>query len=102
MKVSVSRVSNRQIEFDLVGVDASVANALRRTMIAEVPTICIEHVYIWNNTSVIVDEVLSHRLGLIPLNVDPELFEYREGVPSLFTAIGIRYASSIRSSDRYS
>lgn len=36
----------------------------------------IERVYIANNTSVVQDEVLSHRLGLIPINADPRLFEY--------------------------
>lgn len=35
----------------------------------------IETVYIWNNTSIIQDEVLAHRIGLIPLNIDPRLFE---------------------------
>lgn len=39
--------------------------------------IAIENVYVWNNTSVIVDEVLSHRLGLVPLNVDPAVLEPR-------------------------
>lgn len=37
----------------------------------------MELVYIWNNTSVIVDEVLSHRLGLVPLNVDPALMQFK-------------------------
>jgi DNA-directed RNA polymerase I and III subunit RPAC1 len=32
---------------------------------------------VWNNTSVIVDEVLSHRLGLIPFNIDPALMDWR-------------------------
>jgi DNA-directed RNA polymerase I and III subunit RPAC1 len=41
----------------------------------QVPTIAIEYVYVWNNTSVMVDEVFSHRLGMIPLNVDPALLE---------------------------
>lgn len=36
----------------------------------------IERVYIANNTSIIQDEVLSHRLGLIPISADPRLFEY--------------------------
>ena len=36
----------------------------------------IERVYIANNTSVVQDEVLSHRLGLIPIRADPRLFEY--------------------------
>ena len=65
------------MEYDLVGVDASIANALRRIMIADVPTMCIEHVYVLNNTSVVQDEILAQRLGLIPLNVDPDLFEFR-------------------------
>ncbi|KAK1829823.1 DNA-directed RNA polymerase [Podospora conica] len=52
--------------FSLVGVDASIANAFRRIMIADIPTLAVETVFINNNTSVIQDEVLSHRLGLIP------------------------------------
>ena len=56
---------------------AQLANSLRRIMISEAPTMAIEHVYILNNTSVIQDEVLSHRLGLIPLMVDPRLFHYK-------------------------
>ncbi|KAH9925858.1 insert subdomain of RNA polymerase alpha subunit [Epithele typhae] len=84
MSVSVKRLSQRSVEFDLVGVDASIANAFRRVLIAEVPTIAIEDVYVHNNTSVIQDEVLAQRIGLIPLNVDPRYFEYRPtgGVPT--------------------
>ena len=36
----------------------------------------IESVLITDNTSVIQDEVLAHRLGLIPIVVDPALFNY--------------------------
>lgn len=52
--------------FSLVGVDASIANAFRRVLIAEVPTLAIEDVFIFSNTSLIQDEVFAHRLGLIP------------------------------------
>jgi len=52
--------------FSLIGVDASVANAFRRIMIADIPTLAVERVFVSNNTSVIQDEVLAHRLGLIP------------------------------------
>lgn len=51
----------------MIGVDAAIANAFRRILIAEIPSLAIEFVYIHNNTSVIQDEVLAHRLGLIPL-----------------------------------
>lgn len=65
------------MEFDLVGVDASIANAFRRILLAEVPTMAIETVFVFNNTSVIQDEVLAHRLGLIPIKADPERFGWQ-------------------------
>lgn len=37
----------------------------------------IEKVFIYNNTSIVQDEVLAHRLGLVPIKADPRLFEYR-------------------------
>ncbi|MCJ1316648.1 DNA-directed RNA polymerase core subunit rpc40 [Xylographa vitiligo] len=53
--------------FSLIGVDASIANAFRRILLAEIPTLAIEHVFVHNNTSIVQDEVLAHRLGLVPL-----------------------------------
>ncbi|KAH9607188.1 hypothetical protein KSS87_021254 [Heliosperma pusillum] len=76
-KVVVNRLTDDDIEFDMIGIDAALANAFRRILIAEVPTMAIEKVLIANNTSVIQDEVLAHRLGLIPLKVDPRLFSYK-------------------------
>ncbi|KAF8971177.1 DNA-directed RNA polymerase [Flammula alnicola] len=80
LKVKVQRLSQHSVDFDIVGVDASIANAFRRIMIAEVPTVCIEQVYVWNNTTVIVDEILAHRLGLVPLNIDPSLLEMKKDI----------------------
>ena len=62
--------------FSLIGVDASIANAFRRILIAEVPTLAIEDVFIFDNTSIIQDEVLAHRLGLIPLTGGKEGLEW--------------------------
>ena len=71
------------MEFDLVGVDAAIANAFRRILIAEVPTMAIETVYVFQNTSVIQDEVLAHRLGLIPIKADPAKFGWQNGMSFL-------------------
>jgi DNA-directed RNA polymerase I and III subunit RPAC1 len=49
-------------------------------MYGQVPTVCIEHIYVWNNTSVMVDEVLAHRIGLVPPNVDPALVDMKDGI----------------------
>ena len=37
----------------------------------------VEKVFIYNNTSIVQDEILAHRLGLVPIKADPRLFEYR-------------------------
>jgi DNA-directed RNA polymerase I and III subunit RPAC1 len=62
--------------FSLSGIDTSVANAFRRILLSEIPTLAIEDVFIYQNTSIIQDEVLAHRLGLIPLCGDPKGLEW--------------------------
>lgn len=61
----------------MIGVDASIANSFRRILLSELPTMAIEKVHIYNNTSIIQDEVLAHRIGLIPLKADSRLFKYK-------------------------
>lgn len=75
-KVEVIKLMEDDMEFDMIGIDAALANAFRRILIAELPTMAIEKVFIANNTSVVQDEVLAHRLGLVPLQVDPRHFNY--------------------------
>ena len=79
LQVLVTARAPSELEFDLVSVDASIANAFRRILIAEVPTMAIETVYVSHNTSVVQDEVLAQRLGLVPLRADARLFAFREG-----------------------
>lgn len=67
MSIKIEKCRDLELEFDLIGVTPAVANAFRRLMISEVPSMAIEKVYIYNNTSIIQDEILAHRLGLIPL-----------------------------------
>lgn len=76
-RIVIVRMDNSEMEFDLIGIQPAFANAFRRLMLSEVPSMAIEKVMIKNNTSIIQDEVLAHRLGLIPLKADPRLFEYR-------------------------
>lgn len=35
-------------------------------------------VFLYQNTSVLPDELLVHRIGLIPINIDAKLFEYKK------------------------
>jgi len=65
------------LEFDMIGYDPSIANAVRRILLSDVPTMAIEKVHMYQNTSVMQDEVLAHRMGLIPLKADPRLFKWK-------------------------
>jgi DNA-directed RNA polymerase II subunit RPB3 len=65
--IEILEIKNDSITFVLAKTDTSIANALRRVMISEVPTMAIDLVEIENNTSVLNDEFIAHRLGLIPL-----------------------------------
>uniref|UniRef100_A0A8C6BDG0 DNA-directed RNA polymerases I and III subunit RPAC1 n=1 Tax=Monodon monoceros TaxID=40151 RepID=A0A8C6BDG0_MONMO len=76
-RVDVVHMDENSLEFDMVGIDAAIANAFRRILLAEVPTMAVEKVLVYNNTSIVQDEILAHRLGLIPIHADPRLFEYR-------------------------
>ena len=38
----------------------------------------IEQAYVMNNTSIIPDDILAHRLGLVPILADPRLFGYKQ------------------------
>ncbi|XP_042624931.1 DNA-directed RNA polymerases I and III subunit RPAC1-like isoform X2 [Cyprinus carpio] len=81
-RIDIVHSDEDTLEFDMIGIDASIANAFRRILLAEVPTMAIEKVFIYNNTSIIQDEILAHRLGLVPIKADPRLFEYRNPVYS--------------------
>lgn len=74
--MTVTERSEDAVVVDVVGITAPLANALRRIMLAEVPTMAVEKVLLLQNTSIIQDEVLAHRLGLIPIRADPRLFEF--------------------------
>ncbi|GFE55749.1 DNA-directed RNA polymerase [Babesia ovis] len=65
--------------FILLNSDVSTANALRRIMLSEIPSLAIEVVTVLENTSVLHDEYIAHRLGLLPIDSNnARNFEYRD------------------------
>jgi DNA-directed RNA polymerase subunit D len=70
MQIEFASLDDSLARFTLSGASPAFANAFRRAMIGEVPTLAIEDVRIYNNTSALFDEMLAHRLGLIPIKTD--------------------------------
>jgi DNA-directed RNA polymerase subunit D len=59
-----------RVSFMLLKSNPSFANALRRNMMDSVPTMAVEDVEFRKNNSILYDEIIAHRLGLLPLTTD--------------------------------
>lgn len=67
-----------RVSFLIKNTNAAFANALRRAIISEVPTMAIEDVEFRKNNSVLYDEIVAHRLGLMPLKTDLKTYDLIE------------------------
>lgn len=70
MEIKILKLDSNHIRFLIKSAETPLINALRRIMIAEVPSMVIDDVVIIENSSPMNDEVIAHRLGLIPLKTD--------------------------------
>jgi len=61
---------SKKLSFVLKGTNTNFANLLRRYIVEKVPTMAIEEVEFKDNSSALYDEVVGHRLGLLPLSTD--------------------------------
>ena len=72
--IQVINTNTKKISIKLKGVSLEYANALRRICLNGVPVFAIDTVDIIENTSVMADEDLAHRLGMIPLKTELSRF----------------------------
>lgn len=67
MKVKTVELKGNKGVLKIEDTDVYFVNSLRRIMLAELPKLAIDDVIIYDNTSALFDELISHRLGLIPI-----------------------------------
>jgi len=80
MKLDVIDSDKKQnkLHFKLQGASTSFANLVRRFAMDEVPTLAIEDVEFKDNSSAMYDEIIAHRLGLIPIKTDSSSYVLKE------------------------
>lgn len=72
--IDILQKEEERIVIKFSNVPRQYVNAIRRLSISEVPTLAIDDVVILENSSVMHDEAIAHRLGLIPLRTDLDRF----------------------------
>jgi DNA-directed RNA polymerase subunit D len=78
VRAKVLEETPNSVSVQLEGIDRSYANAVRRFCISEVPSMAIDDVVILENSSVLYDEILAHRLGMLPIKTDLERYNLPE------------------------
>ena len=78
MKVEILSEEELKIKFILKDSDYVFANAWRRAMKSLVPTLAVDYVDFYLNTSLLYDEIIAHRIGLIPLKTDLERYNFQD------------------------
>jgi DNA-directed RNA polymerase subunit D len=77
MKVKTIELKGNKGVLKIEDTDLYFMNSLRRVMLAELPKLAIDDVIIYDNTSALFDEMISHRLGLIPIPTDLQILAFR-------------------------
>ena len=61
-----------ELSCELRNFPVTFVNALRRTVLASIPTVVIRDVQILDNTTQLPHEMLKHRFEMLPVNVSPD------------------------------
>ena len=78
MKIEVLEKNDINLRIAVRDADVPLMNALRRLALAEVPCMAIEEVVMIENSSILQDEIIAHRLGLTPLKTDLDAYSTPE------------------------
>jgi len=101
MDVEGKKVTDKEIEFDLSGASIPFANLIRRQAMSSVPVFAIDTVTVYENTSILFDEYIANRIGLVPLKSGGPHKEDEEVLFTLeATGPAAIYSRDIKSKDK--
>jgi len=103
MPVSIKKISEEgnASKFLVKGVSAETMNSIRRAIMEEVACLAIEDISFYKNDSVMFDEMLAHRLGMLPVKTDLKGMKPGDKVKLVLEKEGpcTVYSKDIKSSD---
>ena len=101
MEIKEIEKKENQTKFLIKGTNTAFINAIRRTIMKDIPIFAIEDLKIYENDSILFDEFLGQRLGLLPVKTD--LKTYKKGEKTVLIlekeGPGMVYSKDIRSVD---
>jgi len=101
MDVKKLAEKGNSVQLLVKGVDATFMNGVRRAIMNSVPVFAVEDVRIYENSSVMFDEMLAHRLGMLPLKTDLKAYKAGEKVIMMLEKEGPAtvYSRDVQSTD---
>lgn len=78
VEMKVLEKDDKNMRLLIRDVDVPYMNALRRIILSEVPCMAVDEVVMLENSSVMQDETIAHRLGLVPLKTDLDSYSLPE------------------------
>ena len=103
MAVTIKKISEKGSteKFLVKGASIALMNSIRRSILEDVPCLAIEDVTIYENDSVMFDEFLAHRLGMLPVKTDFKGYKKGDTVKLVLEKEGpcTVYSKDIKSTD---
>ena len=75
MDIKVLEKMDHKFVFVVEDISIEMANAIRRIILSEVPVMGVDEVIVLKNDSPLYDEIVAHRLGMIPLTTDLDSYK---------------------------
>lgn len=101
--ISVKKLGEEKgvLSLEIKDASSTFVNAIRRTIMLDIPCIAIEDISIYENDSVMFDEFLAHRLGLLPVKSSAKGYKLGDSVKMVLEKEGpcMVYSKDIKSTD---